>query len=867
MKYFDRARQLGAKAAFVVETERPYRSVRELPDLPYVCLRLPTGGGKTILAAHAVGVAAESWLGVDHVVALWLVPSNAIREQTLTRLKTIGDPYREALESRFKRPVSVLDITEALSVQRATLDSETVIIVATLAALRKEDTEGLRVYRQNGSLLHHFESLDPASTAMLSSHAPGVPVASLENVLRLRRPIVIVDEAHNARTTLSFETLARFAPSCVIEFTATPETKNDPEHGTFASNVLAHVSAAELKAEQMIKLPVKLVTRPEWTDAVGDALAKQRELEAVASAEQAATGERIRPIVLFQAQSRREGTEAVVPELLRQNLIADFHVPADQIAIETGTMRDLDGVDINDLACPIRYVITVQALREGWDCPMAYILCSIAEQSSPRAVEQLLGRVLRMPSARRKHNGELNAAYAFVVSNSFASSAANLRDALVEAGFERLEADGLIEPGPGVQGNLLYASSENPVKITVANRPSPEKLGALHADVTGLFSYDPDSMELVITSPIAPEIAEEIAGCFASAEARQQVHDAAYESRTGFPAEAVQNLSRPKPFNVPLLGVRLDGNLELLDDTHFADDSWRLASCDPALTSAEFPLVRGAAQEGELDVTAQGRIELSFHDGITEQLALLEGEPGWDITRLAVWLDQHIPHPDITPGDAQLFIHNVLTRLIEDSGVTAEKLAREKYRLRKAIEARIAVHRSRRDVRAFQHALFDGGLDVVVDESLTLGMGDSHAYAPNWLYEGSYRFRKHLHPTIGEMESQGQEYDCAVFIDEHPQVESWVRNLTNQSQRSFWLQTSTDRFYPDFVGLLKDGRIFAVEYKNVALWSNDDSKEKRTVGALWAERSKGRCVFVMPSGPDWSAINAAFAVAQPSTTS
>jgi len=73
---------------------------------------------------------------------------------------------------------------------------------------------------------------------------------------------------------------------------------------------------------------------------------------------------------------------------------------------------------------------------------------------------------------------------------------------------------------------------------------------------------------------------------------------------------------------------------------------------------------------------------------------------------------------------------------------------------------------------------------------------------------------------------------------------------------SFWLQTSTDKFYPDFVAELKDGRMLVVEYKNEKDWSNDDSKEKRAVGDLWADRSGGRCLFAMPKGMDFGAIAA-----------
>lgn len=98
-----------------------------------------------------------------------------------------------------------------------------------------------------------------------------------------------------------------------------------------------------------------------------------------------------------------------------------------------------------------------------------------------------------------------------------------------------------------------------------------------------------------------------------------------------------------------------------------------------------------------------------------------------------------------------------------------------------------------------------------------------------------------------------------MAIDQMDEVEVWVRNLDRRPESSFWLQTATDRFYPDFVALLKDGRVLVVEYKGEDRWSNDDSKEKRAVGELWADRSGGRCLFVMPKGKDWKAIEAVLA--------
>lgn len=160
------------------------------------------------------------------------------------------------------------------------------IIVSTLQALRRDDTEGLKVYEPAGATQHHFSGLSAALEAQLEKREDGSIPYSLCNVLRLRRPLVLVDEAHNARTPLSFDTLARFNPSCIIEFTATPQTEHRPDRELFASNVLHHVSAAELKTADMIKLPIKLQTDAEWKEVIGTALAARRELEAAAQDEE-----------------------------------------------------------------------------------------------------------------------------------------------------------------------------------------------------------------------------------------------------------------------------------------------------------------------------------------------------------------------------------------------------------------------------------------------------------------------------------------------------------------------------------------------------------------------------------------------------
>jgi type III restriction enzyme len=131
---------------------------------------------------------------------------------------------------------------------------------------------------------------------------------------------------------------------------------------------------------------------------------------------------------------------------------------------------------------------------------------------------------------------------------------------------------------------------------------------------------------------------------------------------------------------------------------------------------------------------------------------------------------------------------------------------------------------------------------------------DDYPYPPNSLFEGKHRFHKHYYKVVGDMKASGEEYECAQLLNSHPKIKRWVRNLEGRRDHSFWLQTSSDRFYPDFVCELVDGRFLVVEYKGFDRWSDDDSREKRAIGQVWEEKSEGQCLFVMPKGPDWNAI-------------
>ena len=850
--YLGLVTQQGASNAFYMQTTRPYIGVKQLPGLPYVCLRVPTGGGKTFMACNAVGIAAKAYLQTDRATCLWLVPSNTIREQTLAALRAREHHYRQALDARFSGQVRVMDLREALYVQRSTLQGETVIIVSTLAAFRVNDTEGRKVYESCGALSHHFSGLSAALEAVLERREDGTIAHSLANVLRMWRPLIIMDEAHNARTPLSFDTLERFSPSCIIEFTATPETEQKPEEELFASNVLHHVSAAELKAEYMVKLPIKLWTHIESREVIGQACAMQRALELAAQQEERETGEYIRPIVLLQAQPRSKDRQTLTVEVLKKSLIDDFKIPEEQIAVATGETRGIEDVNLFDRGCLLRFIITVQALKEGWDCSFAYVLCSVAEIGSSRAVEQILGRVLRLPHTKRKRRAELNCAYAYAASPRFVEAASALKDALVDNGFQKLEAADFVQPfeesGKLFGEGTLFAQASEPV----VQKPD---LSILAEPLQQRVSYSENTGVLTVTGALNLPDMEALQACFIAPEDRAAV-DRIYRKLGGHSVEPPRSIAERRPFRVPWLAIRVDGQLDILEESYFKNMEWRLSDCDPSLSEAELSSDESVGESGELDVSEGGRVEVRrFVDQLHQQLALVVGEPGWTLASLVNWLDRQRTHFDITQTQSATYISRVVTRLMETRGVTVEQLAREKFRLSNAIWTKIDELRKSEAAKGYKALLFGPGSGKIEVSSKFCFEFDEDRYSPNWYYDGAYIFNKRFFRRIGELKSDGEEFQCAQLIDSLPQVWKWVRNLV-RSDSSFWLATSTDRFYPDFVALLNDGRVLVVEYKNERDWSNKDSEEKRDAGNRWADLSGGQCLFIMPKGQDWSAIEA-----------
>jgi type III restriction enzyme len=851
--YFHACRESGdADTAYYAVTKQifgtgiPYREVKELPGLPYVCLRIPTGGGKTFVACHSISIAANDLLQTECPVVLWLVPSNAIKEQTINALKDRDHPYRKAVEEG-AGSVSVLSIQEALYLTRPTVITGTTIIVSTMQAFRVEDTEGRKVYEQSGALMDHFTGCDSALLNSLEKYSDGKPISSLANLLRLHRPIVIVDEAHNARTPLSFDTLARFNPSCIIEFTATPDTEDSP------SNVLHSVSAAELKADQMVKLPIRLETRPNWKDLVSDAIALRRHLEEATISEKRATGEYIRPILLFQAQPKSHSRDSLTVEVIEQSLFDDFSIPADQVRRATGTDKGLEGIDLSDPSCGVRYIITVYALKEGWDCPFAYVLCSVAEMHSSTAVEQILGRIMRLPKAQRKQNEELNMSYAFAASHNFVDVAMALEDALVQNGFNRQEARDLITKLPETsQGGLeeFWTKTSEPVM-------EAPRLESLPAEIARKMIYDAEKGEITFTGVMEEKEKYAVQQCFVTSEGKASV-ERVYRRSHGLPiGQAKSPAERGELFKIPLLAVKQGDSFDVFEKTHLLEVPWELSKCDPSLKEAEYSIKRFDGRIGEIDVSEHGKFTLRFIADLHEQMTAL---PTMDQTQtvagLVHWFDTKIPHQDIPPSETGPFLTALVHYLLDERKLSLDQLFHDRFALRQKVAEKIEKHRREAYRRAYQTLLLpECATPLVVTPQICFSF-EPLDYPYQNRYQGSYPFTKHYYREVGNLKDSGEEFECAIFIDTLPEVKFWVRNLERRERHSFWLQTRTDRFYPDFVCLLNDGRYLAVEYKGEDRWTDEDSQEKRELGELWEKRSNGSCLFVMPKGKNFEAIKA-----------
>lgn len=391
----------------------PYKN--NIPNVPHVCIKVPTAGGKTFIACNAIKSIFDAFSYTKKKAVVWMVPSITILDQTIKNLKDNSHPYRQKINSHFGNKVEVFDkqsLLQGSSFNATSVEEQLNIFVLSFDSLRAKNKEERKVFQENGNLQSFGELL--GSTEEIS----------LMKVIQALNPVVIVDESHNAESELSVEMLKNLNPCFILDLTATPR-KN--------SNIISFVNAIELKKEHMVKLPVICYNHSDKTEVINSALQLQHKLETLAQEEEKNGGKYIRPIVLFQAQPKNASDNTTF-EKLKEKLI-ELKIPAKQIKIKTADINELKDIDLNSKDCAVRYIITVNALKEGWDCPFAYILASLADKSSAVDVEQILGRVLRQPYVTDHKSTLLNLCYVLTASDKFMNTLDNIVKGLNKAGF------------------------------------------------------------------------------------------------------------------------------------------------------------------------------------------------------------------------------------------------------------------------------------------------------------------------------------------------------------------------------------------------------------------------------------------------
>lgn len=807
-----------------------YRALTGLPNIPYVCLRLPTGGGKTILAAHTVAVARDAWIERDWPITLWLVPTNTIRRQTAEALKNRQHAYRRVLDDAFDGRVRVFDIAEFNHIRPHDISDQCCIVVGTIQTLRVKSTEGRKVYAHNEDMEPHFTQLATPPPGLETLDNGGLKF-SFANLMHLNRPLMIVDEAHNAVTGLTREMQARLNPCAIIEFTATPRPN---------SNILHSVTASELKAEEMIKLPVMLSEYDTWQNAVNGAVAARESLAETAADDP----DFIRPIVLFQAQ-KKNGEVPVAA--LREYLVEVERIPENRIAVATGDQRGLDSIDLFDPACPIEHVITVEALKEGWDCSFAYAFCSVSRIRSAVDVEQLLGRVLRMPYAKRRAADKLNRAYAFLSEPSFGEAARTLVDKLVAMGFDEEEARESVEQTRAAfdtDSDLFSERRESHPAFTYSVSAIPDLISWLktHKQVK-VRETEGGETEIVVTGRLDAHLEKTISESLPETD-RKDFATAVLKYRTATQS-ALSPAEQGENFLVPRLMVAMQGTLEFADtDVLMEYHDWSLSDHPWKPGEDEFN-VRETARSFEIDLDGS-RIAYQFASE-DEQLVLDADVDGWTPEALVLWLDRQVRQQDVGQSDLLGWLSRLVNHLVVSRGMHIVALMRCKFILARKVREKIASIRQKERNGVYQSQLFAAEAKPAISFDHAFAFEDG-MYRDQRRYRGHWKPRRHfLGPDcvpVFDGAEDGEEFRCAQVIDSSPGVKFWIRNVSKHPA-SFWLPTAAGKFYPDFVAKLEDGRLLVVEYKGAYIATGDDTAEKRAVGELWERTSDGKGLFVL----------------------
>ena len=775
--------------------------------VPHVCMKVPTGGGKTFMACAAVKRIFDALPNGKPQVVVWLVPSDSILTQTIHNLDNADHPYRQRLNQDFNGNVGVYTKEQLLIGHAFSPDSIQGILTVCIMSysslrINSRNRDVRKVYQENGNLSRFAEYFKDKDVLLADT-----PDTALIQVLRHLEPVVIVDESHNAGSDLSTEMLNNLNPSFILDLTATPR-KN--------SNIISYVDARELKKEHMVKLPVVVYNRTTRQSVIQDAIQLRGSIERDAIAAEAAGGRYIRPIVLFQAQPRTGDNRDTFDKI--KEMLIGMGIPEDQIAVKTSNVDDLKGQDLMSRDCKIRYIITVNALKEGWDCPFAYILASLANRTSAVDVEQILGRILRQPYAMQHKSPLLNTSYVLTNSVDFHTTLEKIVAGLNKAGFSRRD----YRIGEAVE------SSNIPAKPEAAQTKIP-----LDAQTAEEDSFDDVNVQEVKTALEGTPPAASAVSAMVQ-EAAQQAADytaAINEPDDGFMGGELgdmltQNAMQPhlaeeaSALRIPQFFLRSVPDLfgseyELLEPENLSG-GFSLAGQD---AQVRFELATGemyridVAENGEA-VPKYKRVDSELSEYIRNRLAQLP--PEQKIQSCTNMLCAQINRNN---RYAAAEINDYVRRIV--GGMTEDELS--------AMETAIPTYAAKIQEKirgleeAYREEQFSRWLDIgkiVCRESYALPPvitpADTTDAIPKSLYEAE------------KDDMNGGEHELIDAVVAPDNIKWWHRII---ERKGFRLNGYINH-YPDFMVMTKSGKLVLIEYKGDDR-DNSDSERKLRLGRKW----------------------------------
>lgn len=808
-----------------------YRDV--IPGVPNLCFKVPTGGGKTFIACNAIRPIFEALPVTKTRAVVWLVPSDAILRQTEKALKDPWHPYRQKIDVDFGGRVEVYTKQELLNGQNfnpTAVTEQLSIMVLSYDSFRTNKKEGRKAFQENSNLAAFAKVLGKPDNPIENADE-----TALFQVINHLNPLVIVDESHHARSNLSLEMLENFNPCFVLDLTATPKKE---------SNVISYVDAVQLKRENMVKLPVIVYNRENQKEVLVDAIDLRNRLEELAAAEQRETGRYLRPIVLFQAEPKGK-EEATTFEKIRDSLI-DAGIPREEIAIRTADVNELKDTDLMSSACPVRYIITVNALKEGWDCPFAYILASLANKNSQVDVEQIVGRILRLPHTTQHRQKALNQSYVLTSSNDFNTTVQRIVKGLNSAGFSDRDCR-VSEP-------VLPTEQEEPPEQFVLD--GMETMDDLKTDPEypeDSFDVDGKSIgeelqrrrEAEQSSEATPKVdamiaeAERVGQDYSDA-IRKADHDPYTQNMSWEERENVTTFSVKPEFREEIEALRIPQFFQVIPNTLFTDGAYVLL--DEAQLAEEFTLR-----------DKDSVIDFSAADDEIREIDVRETEDGLPKVFKMKSAEQRYfkEYFNNLPSENRVRVckDTMFHKLNKMNGIDAEEL--------KAYLERIVGNMDKDQLSAMEKAIQAYGEKIKNKIEALLKKHCQKTFF-DWLEteriacRPSFRLPDHIHPTThtkiyGKSLYQAEEgnmnsLESALVIEltALPNVRWWHRNISRQG---FCINGFLNH-YPDIIIRTEKGKLICAETKGEHL-KNEDSREKIELGMAWSSHAGSQFRYYM----------------------